>query len=270
MVTTDPASREWDAATYHRVSGPQVRWGTALLDRVSLRGDERALDAGCGTGLLAAELLARLPRGGVVGLDRSTSMVARAREHIAGRAGGGRFLSVTGDLLALPLAPDTFDLVFSTATFHWVADHQALFDGVARVLRPGGRLVAQCGGAGNIARVHGWAEEAMSLSRLAPWFEGWVDPWEFATPEVTAERLARAGLRVDEVGLQPAPTVLAGEAEYADFVRAIVLRPFLARLPAEGLRERFVHYVVARAAVSDPPWSLDYVRLTMVATQPER
>ncbi len=140
-------SRDWDAATYHRISEPQVTWGRRVLDRLPLRGDETVLDAGCGTGRLTAELLERLPRGRVLALDNSPAMLAAAREYLAPRF-GDRVSFVLADLQELadrPL-PEPVDAIFSTAAFHWVLDHPRLFRGLYRALRPGGRLVAQCGG----------------------------------------------------------------------------------------------------------------------------
>ena len=144
-------TRDWDARTYDRVADPQTRWGEAVLDRLPLDGDERVLDAGCGSGRVTELLAARLPRGRVVALDGSPSMIEAARARLA--PFGDRIEYVVADL-GRPLPIDgTVDAILSTATFHWVPDHAALFANLAAVLRPGGRLVAQCGGAGNIATV---------------------------------------------------------------------------------------------------------------------
>ena len=137
-------TRDWDARTYDRVADPQTRWGTAVLERLTLEGDERVLDAGCGSGRVTELLANRLPDGRVVALDGSPSMIDAARERLA--PFGDRIEYVVADLGA-PLPIDgTVDAILSTATFHWVPDHDALFRNLAAVLRPGGRLVAQCGG----------------------------------------------------------------------------------------------------------------------------
>jgi hypothetical protein len=140
-------SAEWDASAYHRVSDPQVRWGREVLRAIDeespLRGGETAIDAGCGTGRLTAELLDRLPAGRVFAVDRSPSMLAEARRTLLPRY-AGRVSFVEADLLELPFER-TADLVFSTATFHWVSDHPALFARIHRALAPGGRLVAAAG-----------------------------------------------------------------------------------------------------------------------------
>jgi trans-aconitate 2-methyltransferase len=141
--------RDWDAASYDRLAAPQSRWGRTVVDRLDLRGDERVLDAGCGTGRVTAMLLERLPGGEIVALDASASMVELARE----RLGHDQITYVLADLQeSLPVRPPV-DAVLSTATFHWIPDHDGLFRNLASMMRPGAQLVAQCGGRGNIASV---------------------------------------------------------------------------------------------------------------------
>jgi trans-aconitate 2-methyltransferase len=144
-------AREWDAGTYDRVADPMTRWGVAVLERLPLKGSERVLDAGCGSGRVTELLAERLPEGTVVALDGSSAMVEAARTRL--ERFGDRIEYVVADLLD-PLPVEPVDAILSTATFHWVLDHDRLFRNLAAVLRPGGRLVAQCGGAGNIARVN--------------------------------------------------------------------------------------------------------------------
>ena len=144
--------RDWDAGSYERMSAPLEAMGREVLDRLDLRGDERVLDAGCGTGRVTAALLERLPHGEVVAVDGSPAMVEAARERL-----GDRVELRVADLLELELDPPA-DAILSTATFHWIADHDRLFARLLHVLRPGGRLVAQCGGAGNIAALAAAAE----------------------------------------------------------------------------------------------------------------
>jgi len=193
------APRDWDGATYDRVADPMSRWGSTVLDRLPLRGDETVLDAGCGSGRVTEQLAERLPHGHVVALDGSPSMVEAARQRLV--AYGDRITYLVADLgRPLPMAPATVDAILSTATFHWVPDHDALFANLAAVLRPGGRLVAQCGGAGNIASV---------LAALADVGDAWAGPWTFATPADTAIRLAASGYTAIETWLHEEPTPIA-------------------------------------------------------------
>src|SRR3954452_17817075 len=130
------AARSWDGAEYDRLSTPMERLGREVLDRLALRGDEIVLDAGCGSGRLTETLIERVPDGGVIGVDVSASMIDAAGK----RLGDGANLRVA-DLVGLDLGGDTVDVVFSTATFHWIADHDALFSSLRGTLRSGGLLV---------------------------------------------------------------------------------------------------------------------------------
>ena len=126
--------------------------GPAVLDRLTSGGDERVLDAGCGTGRVTELLAERLPNGHVVALDGSAAMVERRPGPAGAVRRSGRATSSPTWAPRIPLAGPV-DAILSTATFHWVPDHDALFANLAAVLRHGGFLVAQCGGVGNIANV---------------------------------------------------------------------------------------------------------------------
>src|SRR5207237_6572203 len=155
------------------------------------RGDEMVLDAGCGTGRVTAELLNRLPRGRVVALDLSFNMLRDARKALAGRFGPHANF-VHADLLALPFV-GAFDGVFSTAVFHWVRDHDRLFRELFAALKPGGWLLAQCGGGANLVRLRERANTLMRSPKYAAFFGDWNEPWEYPDPLLTGQRLLRAG-----------------------------------------------------------------------------
>ncbi len=255
---------EWNAAEYHRVSDPQFQWGQIVLQRLRLGGDERVIDAGCGTGRLTRELVARVPRGRVIGLDASAPMLAEARKHLHGCEPPVQL--VQAKLPAIPMT-GWADVVFSTATFHWVADHAALFANIHAALRPGGRLHAQCGGKGNLADARRPAEDVMRSQPFARWFEAWMPVWEFAGADTTAERLRTAGFTDVVTTLEPSPIVFNDEAAYRTFVATVVFRLHLAALPPE-LRPRFLDEVVARVARLPQQFTLDYVRLNADARRP--
>ena len=147
------------------------------------RGDERVADLGCGTGRLTRELAARLPHGEVVALDASRQMLEQAVAHLADVSPPVKF--VEARLPDIPLA-GWADVVFSTATFHWVRDHPALFSNIRTALKPGGLLHAQCGGGPNLAQARAPAEDVMRLPAFARWFAGFEGAWEFADDRVTA------------------------------------------------------------------------------------
>ena len=247
-----PESRTWDGRSYDRISGPMEALGLAVLERLQLRGDETVLDAGCGSGRITQALIERLPDGHVIAVDASQSMVEAARERLP----GADVRQI--DLLELELEQPV-DAILSTATFHWVADHERLFARLRAALKPGGRLVAQCGGEGNIDVLRGHANDVRAREPYAAHFVDWQPPWNYAGPSETEQRLRDAGFQTAEVWLQPAPKQ---PEQPREFLSTIVLGPHVQQLPAE-LRGPFLDDVLA---VLGEPVVVDYVRLNIDAT----
>lgn len=256
-VAGQPASpqdgpREWDATTYQRISVPHEEWAEAVLARLPLQGDETVLDAGCGTGRVTRMLIERLPGGRVIGVDGSGQMIEKAQEILRPQD-----QAFAADLTALEL-DETVDAVVSSAVFHWIVDHDALFARMRAALRDGGRLAAQCGGAGNIDAFRRVGDEVQAREPYAQYFEGFDPPWNYATPEETEERLRSAGFEPVRCWLQPWEVI---PPEPVAFCRTVVLGPHVDRLPPE-LQDRFVADVIAETG---EPFSLGYVRLNIEA-----
>ena len=230
-----------------------------MLSRLRLGGDEVVLDAGCGTGLLTADLLEALPRGRVVAVDVSRNMLASAREHLAQFETRVRFVAC--DLLDLPFE-HAFDGIVSTAAFHWVLDHDQLFRNLHRALKPGGWLEAQCGGGPNLAKLRR-RSDALAETTFARFFTGFREPWLFEDAAQAADALQRAGFVGVETSVEAAPTTLEGPDEYRQFVRNIILRQHLLNIPTQELRDEFLEALTAMAAGDNPPFSLDYWRLNL-------
>lgn len=254
-------SREWNSSVYHRLSGPQVSWGKKVLARLKLRGHEVVLDAGCGTGRLTSDLLEALPRGRIVGVDLSQNMLNSAREHLTADF-AGRLSLVACDFLHLPFK-QAFDVVVSTAAFHWVRDHDRLFQNLHGTLRPGGWLEAQCGGGPNVKRLRDRANVLAGTSKFARYFTGFREPWLFEDAEGAAERLRRAGFVDVETSIEEAPTILENAEHYREFVPNIILRRHLGNIPSEEEKSEFIAALTEQAAKDDPPFLLDYWRLNL-------
>jgi trans-aconitate methyltransferase len=263
---SEGAATEWNAESYHRVSGPQTAWGRRVLSRLTLRGDERVIDAGCGTGRLTGELMEMLAHGRLVAIDRSWNMLLTARTNLR-PAFGARISFVRVELPMMPFQ-GWADLVFSTATFHWVRDHATLFREILQSLRCGGRLFAQCGGGPNLAGAHRLAEDVMRREPFTAYFRDWSGVWEFSTAALAAERLHAAGFVEVATSIEPAPTTLVDEASYREFVTTVIYNAHLERLPEGPLRLRFIDQVTERAAAQDPPFTLDYWRLNLEGRRP--
>jgi trans-aconitate 2-methyltransferase len=244
--------REWDAKTYDAISDPQFNWGMEVLSRLELDGDEVVIDAGCGSGRVTEELAKRLPRGRIIAIDGSEAMIAQARERLGD---GASYL--VADLSELEVE-EPVDLVFSTATFHWIPDHDRLFARLRAALRPGGRLVAQCGGEGNVA------EHARVIATVAAepefnnHFTEMTGMWNFAPPGETEARLSKAGFDQARCWLEPKPV----QPEHPlEFTSTVTLGPLLAQLPEEK-RRPFAEAILEQ---SEKPLVLDYVRLNIEA-----
>ena len=245
--------RGWDGKTYDRIGTPQLEWGKVVLDRLELRGDETIVDAGCGSGRVTELLLERLPDGQVIALDGS--MIEAARERLGGHA---NIEFAVMDLLELDLGDRQVDGVISTATFHWITDHARLFEQLHAIIRPGGQLVAQCGGKGNIAKVLEQAYALMAEPEWSAFFEGYVDPHRFADAPETEALLGAAGFVEATCWLQPAP---ANPPEPPVFLGTVILGGAMERLPLD-VHDAFLTEILGRLP---EPFEADYVRLNIDA-----
>jgi trans-aconitate 2-methyltransferase len=246
---------DWDASSYDSLADPQEEWAREVLERLELRGDESVLDAGCGSGRVTRLLIDRLPQGRVVAVDASPSMVEMVRGVLRPQDE-----ALLANLTELELT-EPVDAIFSNATFHWVLDHDRLFQRLHAALRAGGQLEAQCGGEGNVAEFVRTIEAMSGDERFAPYLRGTLEPWKFAGVGETEVRLERAGfasvrLWLERKHFQP--------RDPRGYLRASGLASHLDRLP-ENLHEEFVNAVTG----SMPrPLVLEYVRLNISARRP--
>jgi trans-aconitate 2-methyltransferase len=253
---------DWDAATYDKVADPQEAWAREIVARLPLAGAETVLDAGCGTGRVTRLLLERLPGGHVVGVDASPTMVARARQTLGG---DDRVTLLCQNLLELEV-DQPVDAIFSCAVFHHIHDHERLFTRLRGALRAGGRLVAQCGGEGNVARFRAEADGVAAREPYARYLARMSGPWLYAGPDATEERLRAAGFEEIRCWLEPKPTV---PADPHSFAATVLLNYHLDRLrsaaPAAQADELALGFVDDVLAVAGEPLEFDYVRLNIDA-----
>jgi len=249
------SSHTWAAADYDVVATPHVRWGnnvvnrlTSMLDPIDMP-DLRILEAGCGTGKVMQQLLEGLPNAQVTGVDASEEMLEQAAVRLAPY--GTRASLLHHDLTEKLPFESWFQGVLSVATFHWITDHVTLFSNLSSALVPGGSMVAQWGGAGNIASV---------MATLASLGEGWPGPWLFAGTNETIRRLRNAGFDDIDAWLEEDPVTFDSRDELASFLQTVVLGAHLERLDPSK-REPFARKV----AMAMPEPVVDYVRLNVVA-----
>jgi SAM-dependent methyltransferase len=246
-------TQTWDAKDYGRNAAFVHEMAGGVVEWLDAKPDESILDLGCGDGQLTQRIAAS--GASVVGIDLSPEMLAAARlRGIDAHEGSAE---------SLPFAERSFDAVFSNAVLHWVRGQDAMLAEVRRVLRPGGRFVAEMGGHGNVA--------ALRVAFMAVLERhGHSDPEEgvnyFPTPDEYARRLVRHGFRVERIELIPRPTPLP-ESGMTGWLRTF-RRGVLSGLP-EALRETVVEETAALLAHAlrdeDGNWTADYVRLRFVA-----
>ena len=219
----------WNADVYETVADPQFEWAQEIVARSGIKPGDIVLDAGCGGGRVTKLLLEITPN--VIAVDADPNMVAKARESLPESVP-----VYHQDLTELEIDQQV-DVVFSCAVFHWITDHERLFERLHHALKPGGRLVAQCGGYGNIQNVLDVVGERPGR-------------WLYARPEDTEERLRAAGFSEARAWLQPKPTV---PADMATFIENVILHEDdNARANAERVAAQIDH--------------IDYVRLNMEGT----
>jgi SAM-dependent methyltransferase len=249
------AGQQWDPGAYARNGRFVSELGAPVLDWLNPQAGERVLDLGCGDGVLTEQLVAAGCT--VVGADASAEFVATARER--------GIDAVLADGQALPFREE-FDAVFSNAALHWMKrDPDAVLAGVHRALKPGGRFVAEMGGAGNVAAIRGAVYDALTRRGLDA---VGADPWYFPTADDYRARLEAAGFSVARIEKFPRPTPLPGDV--AGWLRTFA-QAFLETVPQD---ERDA--VLAEVQESLRPqlgvagvWTADYVRLRFIAYKKE-
>lgn len=260
---------EWNAAVYHQAANPHVNWGAGVVSAAALQGHERVADVGCGTGRVTEQLLDQLPHGHIVAIDRSANMIEQAQANLEPRY-RDRVSFLQRDLLELDPhdVGEPVDVVFSTATFHWIRDHRTLFANLFAILKPGGRLIAQCGGGENLKMHVERAEALMASTRYRQWFEHWDAPNFSVDQQSAIHHMRQAGFTGIETHVTEAPVVLGDAEEFSTFLTTIVFREHLEQIPDASAREAFIGELTRLAATDEPAFLLDYWRLNMRAVRP--
>jgi trans-aconitate methyltransferase len=246
-------TQTWDTQAYGRNGAFVHELADGVLEWLNAQVGEFILDLGCGDGQLTQRIAATGAH--VLGVDASIDMVSAARER-----------GIEAELAnaeSLPFHHETFDAVFSNAALHWMRDQDAMLTQVHRVLKSGGRFVAEMGGQGNIAAIR-VALMAVLARRGYGEREDGVN--YYPTAESYTKRLKRHGFRVVEMAMIPRPTKLA-ETGMAGWLRTF-RRGVLDGLP-EGTREAVVRETTELLAPAlqdeEGSWIADYVRLRFVA-----
>ncbi len=248
------AVNRWDTELYEAQHSFVWQMGRGLLETLAAKPGERILDVGCGTGHLTAEIAA--PGATVIGLDSSPDMIGQARQNFPPSHHPGLSFMLA-DALAMQFENE-FDAIFSNAAVHWMLDSEAVARALARALKPGGRLVIECGGKGNIAtietaitRVFGRMGVPLPPSRTL-----------FQSVSSFASILERNGLEVLTANLFHRPTLLAGDRGMEQWLNQFAAYYF-ETVPSEQRRKAVVDVVeeLRPSLFRDGEWRADYRRL---------
>lgn len=266
-----PSRLKWDPEDYRRHSMPQLKSALELIRRMELRGNEHLLDIGCGDGKITAILSTLLPEGRVLGVDASEEMI----EFASKRYPKDRYPNLSWrvvDATRLPFHGE-FDVVFSNACQHWIADQRPVLSGIERSLRSGGKVYLRMRGRGELGRLEAILMELIMSARWREYFSRWSGGFGFHDPEDYRAWLSEAGLRPVRVELTRSYAAFRGREGLAGHIRTTWL-PFTLRIPEEE-REEFIYRMVDRYLEDCPPDAEGMVyipsyRLEVEAYKPDR
>ncbi|MGA9098807.1 MAG: methyltransferase domain-containing protein [Methanotrichaceae archaeon] len=225
----------WNPEDYEKSSSAQYNWAIGLISKLDLRGDERILDIGCGDGKITSGIASLVPNGSVLGIDISQGMIEFAKDkYTRDKCRNLSFQLVDASSLDYK---EEFDLVVSFACLHWIKDHLSVLRGVRRSLKPGGKIIFQCGGSGNASKILNIAEGMIRSERWSKYFQGFTFPYYFYGPEEYGTWLYQAGLRALRVELLSKDMVHT-KAGLEGWIRTTWL-PYIERIP-EDMRQVFL------------------------------
>ncbi len=245
------STQHWDPDRYARNARFVADLGSPLIDLLDPQSGERILDLGCGDGALTEILVTRGAK--VMGVDASPDQIAAAKKRgLDAQVMDGRQLSFSRE----------FDAVISNAALHWMGPSAPVLRGIARALKPRGRLVVEMGGHGNVATIVA-ALDAVLTHRG---FDAAAhNPWFFPTEEIMKNLLHHAGFQIDQLNLFKRPTVLPGTLAAWLNTFAESFLDSLSNTDADKVKTEVAEKVKSQLCDSQERWVVDYVRLRFVA-----
>jgi trans-aconitate 2-methyltransferase len=261
-------SQEWNSEIYHDISTVQEKWGQDVIRREKWIGNEIVMDAGCGTGRITRILAQKVRAEGMVyAVDIDSNMVCHARKNLKDLE---NVIIIQGDLIDVKL-PRKVDVIFSNAVIHWILDHKTLFKHFWDLLSSridndkAGKILVQCGGYGNLTSVYKLMKQIKESAEFRGHFVNWKEPWYFAKPGDTEKLLEEIGFTNIDVYPSDGTTTFPDSKSYSQFVKTIVMKPFLRYLPDDQLKDRYLKLFLERVEKSGLFWTLDFIRLNIIA-----
>ena len=251
----------WDAQAYDKISSNvQLRWGQALLEKRKWLVNEIVMDAGAGSGNLTRVLADKVPKGQVYAVDADPAMVEQAKANLSGYK-NVQVIHSGMDTVVLPMP---INVVFSNAALHWVPDLERTFSHFWKILKPGGELLIECGGHGNLERQVSIIFNLMQSDQFREYFVDWKQPWHFPKEDEAETLLKKTGFIDIKVSLSKRTTIFSDRQSFAIFAKTVIMNPFLGYLPADK-KEYFLDAFLSKIQESGWGWSLDNMRLFIFA-----
>ncbi len=256
-------NHSWDAKTYDKVSSNvQLEWGRRLIEKRKWIGNEIVMDAGAGSGNLTKILVNKVPQGLIYAVDDDPNMVEQAKSNLSSY----KNVHVIHSSMDKVNLPTKVDLIFSNAALHWVLDQERAFSHFWQLLKPdSGELLIECGGHGNVERAVSVIFKLMQFNQFKEYFVNWKQSWYFPKPDEVEVLLEKSRFRDIHVSLSKRTTSFSDRDEFAIFVKAVIMKPFLGYLPHDKKKEEFLEAFLKEIELSGSKWSLDYVRLGIIA-----
>jgi trans-aconitate 2-methyltransferase len=236
---------DWNGKAYDALPLPHQQWGLRTIEALNLNDYDTVLDAGCGTGRDAAIALESLTSGNLICLDQSPGMLKQCSERLGPDP---RVQIVEASLNSpFPIPAESVDAVMSVAALHWLPNHSNVWRNIFEVLKSGGRIAIDAGGAGNL-------DHTLELARQ-------IDPdirfphWYYADIKSTEDLLNQAGFVNCEVSLRKHPTTLPDNSTMQEYLKTLVFREWT-KTQIEAISKLMIDNTI------------DYVRLEVRAHKP--
>jgi trans-aconitate 2-methyltransferase len=277
-VVSKVEDNNWDAETYHKVSNIQELWAIELLEKRKINENEIVMDAGCGTGRVTKIIANNVKRGKVYAVDLDENMITNAKMNLKDFS---NTVFIKSDLSDVKLS-EKIDLIFSNAVIHWILDHEKLFTNFWNLLKPGGELLIQCGGKGNLGTIPNILEKVRKNNNFSHYFKNWKIPWNFASSTDTIKILEKTGFKDVQASLTERTAKFENFQEYILFMKTVVMKPYLSYLSYlsvadnnNKIKNLFINEFLNELYINnknkntkskqDIDLELDYVRLNITA-----
>jgi trans-aconitate methyltransferase len=256
-------TNQWNAEAYARFSKGQKKWANELIAKLDITPNDSIIDIGCGDGKITAQL-ATITQGRVTGIDKDPNMIARATREYP----NVEFRQM--DATAMTFEAE-YSIAFSNAALHWTHDHRAVLSGIRRALEPGGKVLLQFGGCGNVARVIEVVEKIIRTTKYQPYFQGFDFKWFFPCPDTYEKLLATSGLTDYRVQLIPKKMIHETLNDFRGWILTTWF-PYINRVP-HNLQETFIEtiihtYLNATDQTPNKPIAIDMARMEVSAHKP--